>query len=208
MFPLTKFERINLVRRLGLNTQNDILVTSEEEWQRYQPWLNQFDGYTVRTFPREQSRVGTEPSFEIISRGEFENRWKGLLNEGWNLIIAEPIDPKDAVVAGAILRDGSLTEVEIVRGPRPVVRQVTHEGRVDDRFRVHTGGSTGDEMVDEALSKIWEMERTHHNLDGLKSIIYEFSWYRPKVGYKRENAIFWEITGLNRMDPGINLQEI
>ena len=205
---LTKFERIRLVRQMGLNTQDDILVTAEEDWRAHRPWLDQFDAYTVRTFPREGSKGGAEPSFEIITRKEFDNHWRRLLAEGWNLIIAEPIDPKDAALAGAILRDGDWTEVEIVRGSGSIVRQVTHKGQVDERFRVQVGDWTTDFMIDDALAKIWEAERKRPHLVALKSVIYEFSWYLPKVGYKRENAIFWEITGRDRMNPGINPEEI
>ena len=205
---MTKFERIRLVRELGLNTQNDILVRSEEEWRRYLPWLDQFDGYTVRTFHHDQSRTDTAPCFEIIGKAEFEKHWRELLRDGWNLIIAEPIDPKEAEIAGAILRDQDWTDVEIVRGASPAVRQVTHEGRVDERFRVWGDELTNNWMIDEALAKIREVECRFGWLEALKKVIYEFSYYRPKVGYKKDNLIFWEITGLDQIDPGINPQEI
>ncbi len=205
---LTKFERIRLVRRLGLNTQNDILVTCDVAWQRNLEWLKQFDRYTVRSF-REGPLVGVEPYFAIIGATDFEKHRRPLLADGWQLIIAEGIDPKDAFLAGTILREGEVTEVDIVRGSGSVTRQVTHDGQIDDHFVVNGEDFTGDKFVDEAISKIRELERCRQHLSFLKKVIYEFSYYQPKVGYKRENAIFWEITGFDKMsDLGIDPEEL
>ena len=205
---LTKFERIRLVRRLGLNTQNDILITGEDDWQRNFEWLKQFDRYTVRSF-REGPSVGVEPYFAIIDAAAFEQHRQNLLDQGWELIIAEGVDPKEALLAGTILREGEVTEVDIVRGSGSVTRQVTHDGQIDDHFVVNGEDFTGDGFVDEALSKIRELEQMKPNLSFLKKVIYEFSYYQPEVGYKRENVIFWEITGFDKMsDLGIDPQEL
>lgn len=204
---LTKFERIRLVRRLGLNTQNDVLITCERDWQIHQDWLAQFSRYTVRSF-RDGPIGGVEPYFAIIDADEFEKHRQKLLDGGWNLIVAEGIDPKEALLAGTILREGEITEVDIVRGAGSVTRQVTHDGQIDDHFVVNGEELTGDMFVDEALGKIRESERLRKHLSFLKKVIYEFSYYQPKVGYKRENVIFWEIAGYNKIsDLGIDLQD-
>jgi hypothetical protein len=202
--PLDKFQRIQLVRALGLNTQEDVLITSEDDWENHQSWLDRFDRYTVRSFHKDPSRTGSDPCFEIIDREEFEKHRSRLLEEGWNLIIAAPVDPADAAFAGAIMRDGEKAIVEISRGPNPIVRQVTHRGQIDDRFVVGIGESFGDSMVDEALAQIWHLERRLSKLQALRSAIYEFSYYHNPVGHKRQNVIFWEITGHDRTDPGID----
>lgn len=202
--PLNKFERIRLVRALGLNTQDDILVTSERDWQRQQAWLSKYGRFTVRTYQEATERSGTEPYFAVIDRHEFEPYRKKFLAEGWKLIIAEPIDPVDALLAGTILRDGNATEIDIVRGSGSVTRQVTHDGRIDAHVVVRNGELTGDPLLDEALDEIRKTERRWPQLDALRNVIYEFSYYNVEVGYKREHAIFWEITGYERMDPGLD----
>ncbi len=202
--PLTKFERIRLVRALGLNTEDDILITSERDWQCRQDWLSRHDRFTVRTFRETIERTGIEPYFAVIGRDEFEPHRKKFLAEGWKLIIAEPVDPVDALLAGTILRDGDATEIDIVRGSGSVTRQVTHDGRIDAHVVVRIGELTGDPLLDEALDEIRKTERRWPQLDVLRNVIYEFSYYNVEVGYKREHAIFWEITGYDRMDPGLD----
>lgn len=201
--PLNKLERIRMVRALGLNTEDDVLIRNEEDWQRHWEWLDQHERFTVRSFREPAQRGGTEPYFAVIDRDEFEPHRKRLLLEGWQLIIAEPVDPVDALMAGTILREGDITEVEIVRGSGSVTRQVTHDGRIDARISVTNLDPSGDVLVDEALNKIRLTEEAWPQFDVLRNVIYEFSYYQPRVGYKREHAIFWEITGYERMDPGL-----
>ncbi len=208
MKSLTKFERIRLLRQLGLNTQDDILVRSVEDWTRQQNWLQRFDSYTVRTF-RPGPVLGREPYFAVISRSEFEAHWRDLLGQGWALVIAAGVDPKDALLAGTILRQNEVTEVDIVRGSGSVVRQVTHDGQIDSHFTIQEEGLTGNPLIDEALGKVRETERRWVRIDALRRVVYEFSYYRTKVGYKGEDVIFWEITGFNKMDePGIDLEDL
>jgi hypothetical protein len=205
---MNKFERIRLIKALGLNTEEDILITSEEDWVRQSRWLNRFDAYTVRAF-RQDGVTGTDPYFAVIGREDFEPHRRDWLDRGLMLIIAEPVDPQYAEFAGTILRDGELTEVQIARGPGATVRRVTHEGYIDDTYVVRDRGkSTGDPKVDEALRKVHEVEDRYPHLSSLSHVIYEFSYYRTKVGYRKEHAIFWEITGIDRMDPGVTPAEL
>jgi hypothetical protein len=200
---MTKFERIRLVGALGLNTEEDILVRSAEDWSRSADWLDRFDKYTVRTF-RLGARNGTEPYFAVIQRDDFDKYRSHLLSEGWQLIVAAPVDPQYAEFAGTVLRNGAETEVQIVRGPGATVRRVTHEGYVDETCRVVGRRPTGDPKVDAILNQIYEVEDRFSQFPELQHVIYEVSYYRTEVGHKKEHAIFWEITGIDKMDPGID----
>jgi hypothetical protein len=205
---MNKFERIRLIRSLGLNTEVDIVVTSEEDWVRQSSWLKRFHAYTVRAF-REDGVAGTDPYFAVIDRDDFEPYRRDWLSKGWLLIIAEPVDPQFAEFAGTILRDGDLTEVQIAHGAGATVRRVTHEGHIDETCVVRgREQSTGDSKVDEALRQVYEVEDRYPHLSTLKHVIYEFSYYRTKVGYRKEHIIFWEVTGIDKMDPGITHAEL
>lgn len=205
---MNKLQRIRVLRLLGLNTEEDILVQSEQDWQTNAAWLNQFTHYTVRTF-REGPTEQTEPYHAIISRADFAKRRHTLLRGGWKLIVAAPIDPTYAEFAGAILREGTLTQVEIARRPGAVVRMVTHEGLIDKTYTVRDGRRlTGDQKVDDALRRVYEVEDRWSSVPALSHVIYEFSYYQIQVGWKREHAIFWEITGIDSVDPGIDLAQL
>ena len=210
---MNKLERIDIVRLLGLNTQEHVLISSEDDVTQNSSWLAAVDKYTVRTFSRTPRHV-TEPSFPIIDAREFlERHLRQLLRDGWNVIVARGIDPQYAEFAGAIMRDGWQTVVEIAYGipyGRPVtVRRVSHEGLIDRAFECHGAGCyVGDEKVDSALAQVYAVERRFPAIEGLRHVIYEFSYYAIPVGWKRENIIFWEITGVNRMEPDLDPEMI
>ena len=205
---LNKFERIKLVKILGLNTRDVVLITSHNDWGEYQPWLKQFDKYTISAF-KNTPTVGTDPYFAVIKATDFENHRKKLLDEEWNIIVSEGVDPKEALFAGTILRDGDLSEVDVSCGAGAVVRDVTHNGKIDKHFALDGLESSGDKLIDEALGKIRSVEEGRPHLPALRRVIYEFSYYKTEVGHKRENAIFWEITGFSNLgDIGISLQDL
>lgn len=193
----TKFERIQVLRYFGLNTENSVLISSEEDLIKHRQFIDRYDKFSVRTYFKHQTEQ-MPPHLPAITKEEFFQVYKELLNMNLCLILAEQIDPKDAEFAGCIMRDGSVTIVEIAYGP-VTVRKVTREGVVDERH-ISYGflPSTPNPKINEALKEIYWFERsTSYPLD---QCVYEFSYYKIPVGWKRQRVIFWEITGINSFE--------
>lgn len=190
---VNKYQRIQVLRYFGLNTENSILIACEDDIEKNRAFLDQFDKYSVRTFSEHETTSGRSLHLPTMTREEFFGTYRDLLKEGLNLIVAEQIDPTHAELAGCIMRRGWETTIEIAIGPG-TVRRVTHEGRIDERyvcygFQPHTPNL----KVNEALVEIYRFE--HLVSDPPDECIYEFSYYRIPVGWRKQRVIFWEITG-------------
>lgn len=193
---MNKFQRIQLVRALGLNTEESVLVSNGKDWELHRGFLQSSSDFSVRTFKSEQL-LGDEPHFPVISREELADRYISLLNRGYKLIIAKCIDPADAQMAGGMLYEGSTFHVEVALGPG-TVRRVTREGRIDLTVKAILGKPSGNHLIDKSVKEAWWGLRTLHakipELD-LKGLLYEFSVYTKPVGWKHEKVIFWELVG-------------
>lgn len=197
---MNKFDRIRLLRALQLNTEENVLIASRDDWESHQEFLGQFSEYSVRTFREIGPKFGSL-HYPIIAKDRLTAIYSGLLAQGLKLIVASPIDPDDAELAGCLLYDADSVVSEIALGPG-TVRRVTHEGKIDARTRsARSGHLTGDVRVDKAISKVrstieiisdWFPEL---DLDGL---LFEFSWYSIPVGWLHEKLIFWDISGHSR----------
>jgi hypothetical protein len=191
---LHKYDRIRLLRHLGLNTEVSVLIESESDLRRHEAFLAPLERMSVRTF----SRTGAtdEPHFPIIGRATFETDCLPLLDQGYSLIVAEPIDPAGAQLAGCILRRPEDFLVELAEGPG-TVRRVTHEGKIDLQLAV-SGPDDPRCRADirPAVTELAEAERQWRADVTLMDVLYEFSVYAYPVGWKNEPVIFWEITGL------------
>ena len=193
-----KYERIRLLRHLGLNTEVSVLIESALDLQAHQRFLAPLDRVSVRTF----SRTGAvdEPHFPILSRADFERDCIPLLDQGYSLIVATPIDPADALLAGCILRRAQDFLVEVALGPG-TVRRVTHDGKID--LQMELSGPDDRRCQPEirpALVELLHAERHSPGNMTLREVLYEFSVYSGPVGWKKEPAIFWDITGLGDQD--------
>ena len=196
---LNKFERIRLVRYLGLNTEDSVLVESEADLERHAVFLANCERYSVRTF-RPGLDTPYEPHFPIVSADEFELDCLPLLDRGYSLIVANGIDPVEALVAGCIWTRARDYLIEAAIGPG-TVRRVTHLGEIDLSVRV--SGSmhmAAPPEIRGALSMLEETEHTWATDVDLKDVLYEFSVYRSPVGWAQDQVIFWEIRGLDRQD--------
>ncbi len=201
---MNKFDRIQILKVLGLNTEESILISSVEDWCNSEEFLNRYEEYSVRTF--RGPRYGqSAPHFPIVSREELEADYKSLLEKGLKLIVAAPIDPKDAEMAGCLIYNAGVVSAEVALGPG-TVRRVTSEGRVDLRAKSEEEEATGDPHLDAAMSevrgavRIIESRLPDGNLDGL---LFEFSWYSMPVGWKSERLIFWELASSPRQEQRI-----
>lgn len=196
---VNKFERIRLVRHLGLNTEDSVLVESRPDLDKHSHFLAGLNRCSVRTFPRA-SAGHSKPHFPIVTRAEFQSSCVPLLDQGYSLIVAKPIDPTDATLAGRIVRRPSDFLVEVALGPG-TTRRVTHEGRIDQALELSGPDDPrcGTEIA-QALNALTAAERRWANKLQLTDVQYEFSAYRRPVGWKDEHIIFWEIHGLGKQD--------
>ena len=178
-----------------MNTEDSVLIAEERDWEAHARFLRQFSRYSVRTF-RDDAYGGSHPHFPIIERAEFEETYDGLLEQGLKLIVAAPIDPKDAELAGCLLYERGEVLAEVALGPG-TVRRVTGGGEVDLRVRsVRVGQSVGDHRVDAAIREVRKAVAMLHRPDANSipdDVLFEFSWYRLPVGWLKKRLIFWEL---------------
>lgn len=192
---MNKFERIQLVRALGLNTEESVLIASEADWRRHQEFLSQFSRYSVRTFWTDGPEFGA-PHYPIIEKTKLDAEYQGLLANRLQLIVAKPIDPSESELAGCLLYlDGAVT-AEVAIGPG-TVRMVTHEGRIDVRALSREQGDYGpDERLNLATRRarhaIQRLSSEGVNVAG-QEFVFEFSWYGYGVGRLKEKLIVWEL---------------
>ena len=199
---MNKFEKIDLVRRLGLNTETNILIKSDnvEETSRIVDFIqeNKIAEVSIRTMGAtpEKSRDGTKtPHYPIVNVEDVLPTVKKIVKDGFYAIIATPIDPKDALLAGAVLKTGDTYCIELVRG-QYTVRRVTHEGIIDidimyddrDKTQHVKKLPTQEEWpyIDEIIKEVVKVP--------FSSCIIELSYYRVPVGCKYENVIIWDIS--------------
>ena len=196
---VNKFERIRLVRYLGLNTEDSVLVESRADLDKHASFLSRLDACSVRTFPRA-SEGHSKPHFPIVTLAEFQSACLPLLDQGYALIVAKPIDPADATLAGRIARRPGDFLVEVALGPG-TTRRVTHEGRIDQALELSGPDDPrcGPEIA-QALNELNAAERRWADQLQLTDVRYEFSAYGHPVGWKDEPIIFWEIHGLEERD--------
>lgn len=193
-----KYERIVLLRHLGLNTEVSVLIESPTDLEKHHSFLAPLERMSVRTFSKKGTRQ--EPHFAIVERAEFQRACLPLLDQGYSLIVATPIDPADAQLAGCILRRPQDFVVEVALGPG-TVRRVTHDGKID--LQVELSGPHDPRCQPEvrpALAELAEVERRWGRKLPLVDVLYEFSVYSHPVGWKSERVIFWEVTGLGEQN--------
>jgi len=181
---LNKYERIEKVRLLGLNTEENILVKPDSKSIIYQTFLKDLDKCSIRTFRNDEHNV---PHYPILTKEEALNIIPILQKQEYNCIVATPIDPKDCEFAGACLKTIDELIIEIADGPG-TVRRVTHESKIDRSYTIpiYSIQKTSDLKVNQCIAKFKNVY--------LNNIIFEFSWYKIPVGYNYENFICWEVT--------------
>lgn len=185
-----KFDRIQFLRELGLNTQVSVVIHNVDDLKRHREFLEKSPRYSIRSFWKMKSIF--YPDFKpIVPREWIDENAPTLLSKGLNLIIAEPIDPNDAVLAGCIVRHGSITVIEIANGP-VTVRRVTHEGYVDERYLCYGHlPYTSNLTINLALSNLREAELLSEI--AFEASNFEFSYYPYGVGWLSKPLIFWEV---------------
>ena len=210
---MTKWERIQHVKSLGLNTENSVLITTPEFNPRNYEFLNSFYAFSVRSFFKDESNPNVAPHWPVVSRPELFALVLIACDKQLNLIVAECIDPKDALFAGAALKRDcggySNLHIELARGPG-TVRRVTNDHAIDIIYsyqerslRVNTHHMMSMYPNRKIESSEFERQLVHSCARTFEKIeqddiIFEFSYYNVPVGYQHTNAIVWEITPADR----------
>lgn len=181
---LNKFERVKLLEQWGLNVPMSYLYRKGSSMDFSAPvferWGNRL---SLRTFPNEGLEFES-PYYFDISVEEAKQSVPSLLAE-YNVVINEPINPKDAKLAGCImLQEGQPTTVEIARGPGVIVRDVTSGQRVDEMYTAQTMQDISDPDIRQALSEAFKVP--------LSNIVLEFSVYTKRIGILKQPLIFWD----------------
>jgi hypothetical protein len=189
-----KYERIQYVRELGFNTEENILVRPTDNSSIYKDFIKKYKRISLRTFNDLDNLV--TPHFPILTLDEALIKIPELQHKNIYCIVATPIDPKDCKFCGAAMKTGLQLFVDIADGPG-TVRRVTHDGKIDRRYVLEKEGLklTDDLELNKCLKQF--------KICLLEECIFEFSWYNHLVGYKKENLIVWEVTDCGNRKSGI-----
>jgi hypothetical protein len=179
---MNKYDRIQLVRSLDLNTEDSILATPSSH--NYSTFVSGLTQVSVRVFSPLSTVVKT-PHYPIIDISELDKALTEIFSRGFYAIIAKPIDPKDCLLAGTIWKHKLSGWIELAKGPC-TVRRVTHESVVDYRYN-YPNDIIPDRRINEMLSTVKAVP--------YENCIFELSYYYIPVGWKNEHIIIWDITG-------------
>lgn len=193
---LTKEDKIKLVRRFGLNTETNIVIktTEPEDLDKLETFVNyhNLSKVSIRTQAIDNSR--STPHYPIIEVKDLFHIVRELVDSGYHAIVATPIDPKDAVLAGAVLKEGSKFTLEFAIGPY-TVRRVTHQGIIDINltYDVRTKEVRIIKLYDDLyLINLIEIISQCRKVP-ISECIIELSYYRIPVGHRNNNIIIWDI---------------
>jgi len=183
----SKFQRVRLPRVFGLNAENNVLITSMHDL-KISEFVHQRKAFSVRTFwPDKLMPNIVTPHLPTITKKALFKKAPELFRAQLQLIVADQIDPKDCEFRGCIhINHFGDATIEIAIGPG-TVRTVTNEGKIDETLTYPNGCKLDlehhrDYCVEQCLKT------------GLKSVIFEFSFYNIPIGWKQEQFICWEIT--------------
>lgn len=111
----------------------------------------------------------------------------GFIEDGYSLILSEPIDPKDAVAKGNIEWSKNRFLIEYTEGSG-TVRDTDDSGsktliRIDKRLEVE------EKLLGHGVNILYACEKVYWGLP----LIFEWSIYNKPVGLLHDPLIFWEI---------------
>jgi len=179
---MNKYDKILKVREFNLNTENSVLIKT--------PQQNPFNSdVSIRTQWKNPSNKKT-PHYSVVKKENYNKVLKEILNNNLEAIVGDCINPKDCLFAGCIFRDYNKLHIEIAHGPG-TVRRVTHQNIIDESYYNLPSlmPRTNNLNLNKVLLDIYHLERIK---EVPPSYIFEFSYYKNKVGIKKQNQIFWE----------------
>ena len=188
---MTKYERMQFLRGLGLNVPDAFLLVhySETLSKEFKNFVSSKTHISLRTLPADSS-VGDMKTPHHPNTPKFEALplIADLLNRGFHVIAQEPIDPKNTKWCGAIYVDkDGVCHVELAdnpKGEKVTVRRVVIDGIIDRQFSVD-GPTLRDPEINEAIIEVLGTN--------LREVVFELSWYHTIHGVKEKNLIYWEV---------------
>lgn len=186
---LNKWEKMERLKRMGLNSPDAILLTSPEDLIP-EGWLSP-GKLSIRSFtPKEYS--WNDPFFPNIDSSEVLEKVAGLLRTNHHVILQRGVNPKDTVCCGTveIHEEGYPIKrhyhFEVLNGPG-TVRDVMRNNAADQHV-VLVAGDSQYTCLNAVIAKL----RTR----GSDQEMFEFSVYPYGVGRLDEKVIFWEVHDL------------
>lgn len=177
----TKFERVALLRKYGLNVPEQTIIKDSDHWRKL------LQAFAAEKIMRVSLRTwlpdghwGTPHHPNVLLTWAAEKVVE-LLRYGYQVTVTKGIDPVYTCVCGTVYRtnDGSF-HFELAHGPG-TVRRVMVEGEIDLLI---------ENPYDSDILRTVMNELVLYQLP--IDTIYEWSWYHIRIGYKKENLIFWE----------------
>lgn len=204
---MNKFDTIQLVKKLGLNTEDSILLTHQTETRLMFRFLQELDEVSIRTtLPNEVH--GDTMHFPIINVGQAVPVIGEILNKGLYAIVAKPIDPADCELAGAAYKQDDNVTLEMAKGPC-TTRKVTTDHIIDYVMLYNFGWYENPRQEhDEHIMNLMRNMIKQVLTIPLTTCVVEMSYYKIPVGYRHENIIIWEITSDGTKDSDMALARL
>jgi len=210
---LNKLNRIAWLASLDFNTPIYFIIYSKDDLQI----LDKFESWSIRSFCGKKTQIEKQiiisdlkakynieqeyfpPHLAITDKYTAKQFCNDLLDYHITPICCKSIDPKDAIFAGAALKNNDeVITLEIAIGS-VMVRKVTRFGQIDFRYKFYPGQEmpwqfTGNTLVD------WGIKEVLCDLNYLlpKGFVVELSYYKKFVGIKKRPQIYWDIYPLNQ----------
>jgi len=210
---LNKLNRIAWLASLGFNTPVYFIIFSKDDLQI----LDKFGSWSIRSFCGKKTQIERQiiisdlkakynieqeyfpPHLAIANKYTAKHFCSDLLDYSITPICCKGIDPKDALFAGAALKDkDEIITLEIAIGP-VMVRKVTRFGQIDFRYKFYPNQEmpwrfTGKSLIDCGIKEVL------YDLNYLlpKEFVVELSYYKRFVGIKKRAQIYWDIYPLNQ----------
>lgn len=180
-----KFSSIEFLKDKGLNVPRCILINDIDSLTEK---ISNYRKVSIRTFKDEDVLCPHMPNREYSP--ELINECISLIGQGYNLILAEPIDPKNAVVKGNVRMDSNGWVMEYIKGAG-TVRDIEKTSTADKNYGFITNDiqSATKRIGPGAASIIRDIEKLFWG----RSIIVEWSIYSKNIGVHNNRIIFWEI---------------
>lgn len=187
---MNKFERVQFLKKHGLNVVSYRLVKNKVEFHKLLEELGEDSRINIRTFMEKAESYGRPMYLKLNKEKAFAQGLK-LLDFGFTLMLGmvdnNACDPKDCIISGTCLKKKDTYILEVTLGPG-TVRRVTHGVKIDQKFIIPRGIPHTNEIIDQVITNAEDFP--------LENIILEWGYYFTQVGYKGENLIFFDFTKL------------
>jgi len=186
-FNVPKYAVIESYEYLGL-------LALENKWsiRSFMPPGSKFGPKDLQDFsnyPIEKSYI--PPHCPSINSDLAVGFCRRLLDHKLKPLACPVIDPKNAIFAGAGIRQNSNIRLEIAIGP-VMVRKVTREGIIDFSFSFTKGttpGLIGTPNIDNGLLAV--INDLNNKLPS--GYMIELSWYNYPIGCYNKKQIYWDM---------------